>query len=444
MGEAPPTTEGLAGRVRDFVRDTVIPVEVEHLGVLHRPVDGGAASAASAPIDETERALRRDLQAAAREAGLLTPHLPVEWGGRGLTHLEQADVFEAAGYSLFGPVALNVSAPDEGNMHLLLEAASDAQRERWLRPLAAGDLHSAFAMTEPAPGAGSDPRALTTRAERVAGGWRITGEKWFITGARGAGLVICLARTAGEPGDPGGATMFLIDGDTAGLTIERDVHTIDAGLFGGHSVVRFDGCLVPDDAVLGEVDHGLEAAQVRLAPARLTHCMRWLGLAGRAHDLALDHVTTRHAFGSTVADLGPAQQLVAENEIDLAAARAVVRETARVLDAAHGGAHGEAHGEAGASDDATAAAAPRRAAADPIAASSIAKTFVSEAVGRVVDRSVQLAGGQGVSDELLLARYWRDIRPFRIYDGSNETHRWSIAKHAVRAHRKGHRHDLPA
>lgn len=438
MHETEPTTEALVRRVRDFVRDEVIPVELAEHGVLHRAHDGSGRAGGGGTgggerrgaIDPGERALRRELQAAARAAGLLVPQLPPAWGGRGLGHLERAAVFEAAGYSLFGPIALNIAAPDEGNMHLLLEAASDEQRERWLRPLAAGDLHSAFAMTEPPPGAGSDPRALATRAERVAGGWRITGEKWFITGAREAGLVICLARTSGEPGDAGGATMFLVAGGTPGMTVVRDVRTLDAGLYGGHSVVRFDGCLVPDSAVLGEVDRGFEAAQVRLAPARLTHCMRWLGLAARAHDLALAHVVDRRAFGSPIADLGLAQQHLADNELDLAAARALVRETARVLDAA----------------ESPAAVAPDTGAdlgaADPGAASSIAKTFVAEAVGRIVDRSMQLAGGQGVSEELLLARYWREVRPFRIYDGSSETHRWSIAKRAARLHRKGLRHDL--
>ncbi|WP_430644997.1 acyl-CoA dehydrogenase family protein [Agromyces sp. GXS1127] len=415
MDHEPPPIDRLVHRVRDFVRDEVIPVEEAARGVAHHHVED---SGSGAGVDERDRELRDGLRAAARAAGLLVPHLPAAWGGQGLTTLDQAAVFEAAGYSLFGPLALNIQAPDEGNMHLLLHAANAGQQERWLRPLAAGEIHSAFAMTEPPPGAGSDPRALATTAERVAGGWRISGEKWFITGARDAGVVIVLARTSGEPGDAGGATMFLVEGGTRGMELVRDVHTIDAGLYGGHSLLRFDGCLVPDDAVLGEVDGGFAAAQVRLAPARLTHCMRWLGLAGRAQDLALAHVSERRGFGSRLADLGLAQQHLADNEIDLAASRAVIRETARVLDA--GDAAGAAAGTA----------------------SSIAKTFVAEAVGRIVDRAVQLAGGQGVSDELLLSRYWREVRPFRIYDGSSETHRWSIAKRAVSAHGKGLRHDL--
>lgn len=399
----------LVESVRDFVRSEVIPLEIAHGGVLHWGGDGEE-------IDSGERALKSKLQASARSAGLFAPQLPQRWGGHGLGHATRAPVFEAAGYSLFGPLALGIAAPDEGNMHLLLEAASAAQQERWLGPLAKGEIHSAFAMTEPPPGTGSDPRALATVAMRAPGGWRITGEKWFITGARGAGLVICLARTSGSPGDKGGATMFLIDGGSAGMEVVRDVPTIDAGLFGGHSLLRFSDCFVPDDAVLGDVDGGFEAAQLRLAPARLTHCMRWLGLACRAHDIALGHATARRAFGEVVADLGLAQQLIADNEIDLATSRAIIRDAASSLDASP---------------------------SDAGTSSSIAKTYVSEAVGRVVDRSVQLAGGQGVSDELLLSRYWREVRPFRIYDGSSETHRWAIARRAARRFRDGARHDLP-
>lgn len=398
----------LAQRVSDFIREEIIPIEERELGLIHTRADGDR-------IARRDLGLREDLLALGRSAGLLTPQLPVEWGGLGIDALTQADVFEAGGYSLLGPLALNIAAPDEGNMHMIERVASTEQKERWLRPLASGEIRSAFAMTEPAPGTGSDPRALTTRAERAPGCWRIDGEKWFITGARDADVVICMARTSGERGSAGGATMFLVPGGTKGMDVVRDVGTVDAAFFGGHSVVRFDGCVVPDDAVLGEVDEGFRYAQVRLAPARLTHCMRWLGLAGRAHDIALGHVTEREGFGSRIADLGLAQQHIADSEIDLAASRSLIRETARLLDA----------GE------------------DAGTASSVAKTFVAEAVGRIVDRSVQLAGGQGVSDELLLSRYWREVRPFRIYDGSSETHRWSIAKRAVSRFRKGMRHDLP-
>ncbi|WP_353809422.1 acyl-CoA dehydrogenase family protein [Agromyces sp. SYSU T00194] len=381
----------LAARVRRFVRDVVIPVELETGGSVH---DG-------------DESVRRGLQDAARAEGLIAPQLGREWGGHGLDMRAQSVVLEEAGYSLLGPLALHCSAPDEGNMHLLERIGSPAQRERWLPELGSGRARSAFAMTEPAPGAGSDPRALRTRARRVEGGWRIDGRKWFITGARGAALFFVMARTSGEPGDAGGATLFLVDGDHPGITVVRDLDTLDVGLFGGHSEVEFRDCVVPDDAVLGEVDHGFEAAQARLAPARLTHCMRWLGLARRAHDIALGYVSQRHGFGDRLANLGMVQQQVADNEIDMAASRALIRHAAWLLDTGQ----------------------------DAGTATSMAKVFVAEAVGRITDRSVQLAGATGTAGDLLLSRYWREVRPFRIYDGSSETHRWAIAKRAVKARR---------
>jgi acyl-CoA dehydrogenase len=378
----------IAARVREFVRDVVVPEEQACDGVLH---DG-------------PEPLRQRLQQAARDAGVFSPHVSPRWGGLGLDLRGQAVVFEAAGYSLLGPLALNIAAPDEGNMHLLEKVATEAQRERYLAPLAAGDVRSCFAMTEP-EGAGSDPRALTTTATRIPGGWRIDGRKWFISGADGAAFTICMARTGGEPGDAGGATMFLVGADNPGMKIVRNIATLDEGLFGGHSEVLFDGCEVPDDAVLGEVDRGFEHAQVRLGPARLTHCMRWLGVARRAQDLALDRAGTRSAFGSQLDQLGMVQQLIADSEIDIAAARALMWQACWELD----------QGRAGAQQ------------------TSIAKTFVAEAVHRVVDRAMQICGALGISADTPLSRLYREVRPFRIYDGPSETHRWAIARRASKA-----------
>ncbi len=378
----------LAERTASFVERHVIPVEEARRGVLH---DGPAE-------------VRAELQALAREAGVFAPHVGERWGGAGLDMRGQALVLEEAGYSLFGPLALNCAAPDEGNMHLLERVATEEQKQRYLAPLAAGEARSCFAMTEPSPGAGSDPALLRTTATKVAEGWLIEGRKWFITGAQGATFAICMARTSGEVGGRGGATMFLVDGDNPGMSVVRDIDTLDEGLFGGHSEVVFEECLVAPDAVLGEVDMGFENAQVRLGPARLTHCMRWLGLARRAHDIAVARAIEREAFGSRLADLGMVQQLVADNEIDMAASRGLIWAAATELDAG-----GRASQE-----------------------TSIAKTFVAEAVGRVVDRAVQVCGALGISGDVLLSRYLREVRPFRIYDGPSETHRWAIARRAVR------------
>lgn len=386
-----PAAAGLARTALALVREEILPLEEEHEGDIAR---GGEA-------------LRERMQERARAAGVFAPHAPREYGGHGLDMRDRAPVFEAAGHSVFGPLALNIAAPDEGNVHLLDHVATPDQRERFLEPLCRGRVRSAFAMTEPAPGAGADPAALATTATRVPGGWRVDGRKTFITGADGAGFLIIMARTSGSPGDRGGATMFLAPADAPGLTVGRHVRTMDTSMLGGHCEVAFDGLFVPDENVLGEVDQGFHNAQVRLGPARMTHVMRWLGSAQRAQDIAAARAAERELFGSRLGDLGLARQLIADNEIDLAATRALLVRACWELDTG----------------------------VDARTSTSIAKTFAAEAIHRVVDRAVQLCGGLGVSDDLPLARLLREVRPFRIYDGPSEVHRWSIAARVVKGAR---------
>jgi acyl-CoA dehydrogenase len=383
-----PRVADLAERTAQFIRAVVCPSEERFAGV---------ASAGGEP-------LRQHLQQAAREAGVFAPHVSTEYGGHGLDMRGRAVVFEEAGWSLFGPLALNIAAPDEGNMHLLEAVATAEQKEKYLRPLAEGTVRSCFAMTEPAPGAGSDPAALATVATRSGGGWLINGRKWFITGADGAAYTICMARTSGQPGDRGGATMFLIDAGTPGFRITRHIDTLDEAFFGGHCELEFEDVFVSEESVLGAVDKGFEYAQVRLAPARLTHCMRWLGIACRSQEIAVTRAAERRMFGSRLGDLGMVQAMIADSEIDIAASRLLIWQACAELDQGHSAAQ----------------------------SSSIAKTFVAEAVGRVVDRSLQICGALGVSGDVLLSRYHREVRPFRIYDGPSETHRWAIAKRRLR------------
>jgi acyl-CoA dehydrogenase len=293
---------------------------------------------------------------------------------------------------------MNCAAPDEGNMHMLDVIASPEQRERYLEPLAHGETRSCFAMTEPAPGAGSDPSMLLTRAERSGEGWTISGRKWFITGAEGAAFTICMAM-AEE-----GATMFLVDAENPGWRVERLIDATDRVFTGGHAEVVFEDCQVTGDAVLGEVGEGFRYAQVRLAPARLTHCMRWLGLARRAHDFALARAASREAFGQRLGDLGMVQQKLAESELDLETSRLLIWRCAWALDQG----------------------APAR------HESSLAKAHVGEATWRVVDRAIQICGALGVSGDGPLARVMNELRPFRIYDGPTETHLWAIARRALR------------
>ncbi|MGQ0845719.1 MAG: acyl-CoA dehydrogenase family protein [Sporichthyaceae bacterium] len=384
--------DDLARRTAEFVRREVLPIEDAH--------DGDVAAAGG---DD----LRVKLQAAARAEGIFAPHVPVELGGLGLTLSQFSRVFEAAGHGLFGPLALNAAAPDEGNIHLLHVVASAAQKEQFLVPLATGEVRSAFAMTEP-EGAGSDPSGLTTTAEKVPGGWRIEGRKTFITGADGAAFFIVMARTSGSVGDRGGATMFLVPAPTVGMTVGRHVPTTDRSMVGGHCDMTFDGAFAPDESVLGAVDEGFAYAQVRLGPARMTHVMRWLGAAARAHEIAVAYAAERTMFGRPLAEHGMAQQMIADNEIDLAATRALLDVACAALD------RGESAGQE----------------------TSIAKTFGAEAIGRVADRSQQLCGGQGMSADLAVARIARDVRPFRIYDGPSEVHRMAIARRAVSGYRK--------
>lgn len=373
----------LQARVSRFVSERVIPLERDPRQGPHGP----------------EESLRRDLIGLAREAGLLSPHVPIEFGGLGLSHLGRAIVFEEAGYSMLGPVALNVFAPDEGNMHLLEAVATPAQKQRWLRPLAAAEIRSCFCMTEPPPGAGSDPSMLKTRALRDGDTFVISGHKWFTTGADGASLAIVMADVPGL-----GATMFLADMQSPGITLERSLDTLDTCFPGGHGVVRFDGLRVPASDILGELGQGFRNAQVRLSPARLTHCMRWLGAARRAHDIAVDYARRREAFGRPIGEHEGVGFMLADNEMDLHLSRLATWHAAWVLDQGGLGLH----------------------------ESSRAKVMVSEAVWRVVDRCVQILGGQGVTGETVVARIFADMRAFRIYDGPSEVHRWSLAKRILK------------
>jgi acyl-CoA dehydrogenase len=383
-----PETLALQERTRRFIDDNIIPLERE------------------APNDLMSwNILRSELHAMARAAGLFLPHMDAAWGGMGLDWRTCAVIFEEAGRSLLGPMAMNCSAPDEGNMHLLAQVATPAQQERFLKPLTTGATRSAFAMTEPAPGAGADPSLLLTTAEQKGDRWVINGRKWFITGAQGAAFVIVMARTGDlDVHQRGGATMFLVDSETAGYFIERKVPTLDRMVIGGHCEVGFVDCEVGADAVLGEVGRGFDYAQVRLSPARLTHCMRWMGIARRALEYAIEHAAKRSSFGARLAQHQGVQFPLADSQIELHAARLMVWHAAWLLDQGH-----PARNE-----------------------TSMAKVFVSETVDRVIDRALQICGALGISEDLPLSDFYRESRAFRIYDGPSEVHRMSVARRMFR------------
>ena len=371
----------IAARVERFVRETLVPYEKDPRWKMHGPSEDMVA----------------EMRTKAREAGVLTPHFP---GGQHLTHRETALVLSAAGLSPLGPVAVNVAAPDEGNMHLLNKVANEEQKARFLQPLLDGRARSAFMMTEPAEdnGAGSDPSMLLTTAVADGSDWIINGRKCFSTGLEGARVAIIMAKTNE------GATMFLADLPNSAIRIERVPHTIDSSMPGGHPTSRIENLRVSSAAVLGEVGQGFRYAQVRLSPARLTHCMRWLGACTRAQEIASEYAVKRKAFGRLLVDHEGVGYMLADNRIELKQCELMIDWCAGVLDS----------GEQATSE------------------SSMVKVAVSEALFRIADRCVQVMGGTGVTRDTIVEQVFREVRAFRIYDGPTEVHRWSLAKRIKR------------
>ena len=368
----------IARRVEEFVRNVVVPYERDPRCTAHGPTDE----------------LVGELRALARRADVLTPHILSD--GRHLSQRETATVLKASGLSPLGPVAVNTMAPDEGNMFLLGKVASAEQKARFLDPLVSGEARSAFFMTEPADegGAGSDPSMMQTTAVPDGNHWVINGRKAFITGAQGAKVAIIMAKSAD------GACLFLADLPDPAIRIERVLDTIDSSMPGGHSIVTIDQLRLPADQMLGQSGEGFKYAQLRLAPARLSHCMRWHGACVRANEIAADYACKRQAFGKLLIDHEGVGFMLAENMIDLKQSELMIDWCADVLDS---GAPGTVE-------------------------SSMAKVAVSEALMRIADRCVQVMGGTGVSGDTIVAQVFQEIRAFRIYDGPTEVHKWSLAK----------------
>jgi acyl-CoA dehydrogenase len=374
--EPSPRALEIGARVERFVRDVVIPFEKDPRAGAHGPSD----------------ALVQELRDLARGAGVLTPHILEDH--QHLSQRETAVVLRASGLSPLGPVAVNTMAPDEGNMFLLGRIGTPWQKQRFLEPLIAGVSRSAFFMTEPAEdgGAGSDPGMMQTRATLEDDTWLIEGRKAFITGAVGAQVGIVMTKTAG------GATMFLVDLPNPAIVVERVLETIDSSMPGGHAVIRIEGLRVADAQRLGDV--GFQNAQIRLSPARLSHCMRWLGACTRAHELASAYAVRRQAFGKPLIEHEGVGFQLADNLIDLKQAELMIDWCAGVLDSGSLG----------------------------VTESSMAKVAVSEALFRIADRCVQVMGGTGVSGDTIVEQVFREVRAFRIYDGPTEVHKWSLAK----------------
>jgi acyl-CoA dehydrogenase len=366
----------IAARVEAFVRDVVIPYERD----LRISVHGHG------PPEE----LVAELRAKARVAGVLTPHILSD--GSHLTQLETAIVLTRSG--------LSTLAPDEGNMYLLGKVGSPELKERFLEPLVSGHARSAFFMTEPAAegGAGSDPSMMQTTCVQDGNHWIINGRKAFITGALGAKVGIIMAKSTD------GACLFVVDLPDPAIRIERILDTIDSSMPGGHAVIAIENLRVTADQMLGHSGEGFKYAQIRLSPARLSHCMRWLGACIRANEIATEYACKRMAFGKLLVDHEGVGFMLAENLIDIKQSELMIDWCATVLDTGSLG----------------------------TAESSMAKVAVSEALMRIADRSVQIMGGTGVSGDTIVEQVFREVRAFRIYDGPTEVHKWSLAKKVKR------------
>ena len=384
----PRHVEAIAHHVRQFVDDEAIPLESELL-----------RTGADLSVDMVQ-----ELRLKAKAAKLWAPTMPKAWGGMGLNIQEIVPVFEAAGRSLLGPLAIHCAAPDEGNMHLLHKFADEEQTQRYLVPLAKGETFSAFSMTEPPPGAGSDPRMIRTRALRDGDDWVINGHKWLTSNGLLADFFIIMAVTDPDVHPYQGTTQFLAPRDTPGIHILRDVPVMGGEDFGGHVEIRYEDLRLPPSAILGGEGNGFMLAQSRLGPARLTHCMRWTGIAQRALEIAVDYASGREAFGGPLTGHQSVQWMLADSEMELKMGRLLIHEAAWRL----------AQGEQARVE------------------TSIAKVQVAETVSRVLDRCVQICGGRGISRDLPLSTWYEKSRAFRIYDGASEVHRMVVARDVIK------------
>jgi len=395
----PAEIEDLRLRVRELVTRRIIPVESERASFdAHENI--------AAPV-------LNQIRAEVKAAGLWAPQIAREHGGLGLPYVGVAALYEEMGRSIFGAVCFNCAAPDDGNMRLLQQAGTPEQKKWWLQPVVDGQVRSAFAMTEPMPGSGSDPAgAMLTRAERVGGRWVIRGRKWFITGAGDARHLIVLARTSDHPRK--GLTAFLFHADQPGWRIIRRIPIMGPEEHGGHCELEFDGLEVADENVLLNVGDGLKVTQIRLGPARLTHCMRWLGMAQRALQIAGEYVRERDSFGSKLAAHEGVQWLLGEAAMEIEMGRLLTMRAAWRLD-------------------------QKELARQDI---SMAKIQVSETLHKAVDTALQLLGARGYSKDTPVEWMYRYARQARLVDGASEVHRMVLANLYLEAMSAGQSKDF--
>jgi len=374
----PPEVEDLRLKVRAFVEKEVLPLEND--------------SASFSEHENIPEERLKPLREKAKKAGLWAPQSPKEYGGMGLPMVAWAAIYEEAARSLFGPLAMNCMAPDDGNMNLLRLVGTPAQKDKWLKPIVEGQVRSAFAMTEPAPGGGSDPTMIRTKAEKKGSKYIITGRKWFITGADGAAHFIVIARTSDDKRR--GLTAFLFHKDQPGWRIVRRIGILGPEEHGGHCELEFTALEVPEENVLMNEGDAIKAMQIRLGPARLTHCMRWTGWAKRCLEIAQDYVNEREGFGIKLGDRESVQIKLGEVAQQIQISRLLTMHAAWMLDQG-----GRARKEV-----------------------SMAKVQVAQTLHNAADVAIQLQGARGFSKDTVVEWIYRMSRSARIVDGASEVH----------------------
>jgi acyl-CoA dehydrogenase len=376
----------LQSRAHDLMEEVVLPKE--------RQLTGGM-TVSQGTIDE--------LRTAAQEYDIYCPQIDEAYGGMGEDFRDVLPVFEEAGRSLLGSLAMRVSAPDEGNMHLLELQGTELQKEQYLEPLVAGDINSGFSMTEPMQGAGSDPKMIKTTAEQDGTGWVINGHKWYTTQGIMADFLLVFARTDQESHPYEGCSVFIVPKEAEGIEVVRNIPHLGSEVTGkGHAEIKFNDVRVPDEHLLGTEGDGLKHAHPRLGPARLTHCMRFSGMANRSLDIAKAYMSEREGFGTQMADKQDPRHRIAEHETRLAAARSLVRTAAGRIAAGH-----EARIEV-----------------------SMAKVFTANVTQNAIDDALQFCGANGMTKDLPIADFYESVRQFRIVDGADEVHKRTIARAA--------------
>jgi acyl-CoA dehydrogenase len=387
----PPEIDEIRFKVRDFLDEVVRPVE--------RKADENDWGR-----DDWIKAII-EMRGEAKERGLWLPHMPKEYGGMGLGHVAMASVSAEAGKTRMGPFAMNAQAPDEGNMHTLLHWATDEQKKKYLKPLCDGYMRSCFAMTEPEV-AGSDPTLIQTRAYEDGDEWVINGHKWFISGARGANFAILIARTEDDPDLPQAAnTAFIVDIPSDGWEVVRDVETLSGSH--NHCEIRITDLRVHKSQMLGGRGQGHLLGQARLGPARLAHCMRWIGQAEVALDMMVDRALNRYSHGSLLAEKQGIQWMIADSAMELYQCKLMVLHSAFLID----------NGD------------------DFKTEVSMAKHFVANSLWRIIDRAIQVHGALGYSSDTPLGEMMKQARWARFADGADEIHQMRIAQRTIAAYK---------